>query len=106
MILPAEQMAVEFDGQFVDAGQPMLPTQGGIVLDEGFALQEDHFILPATHIHNGLLFIDEYAEYGVEACTDEVSRPAHLETDVIDFHPFTLQAWGEGATESWSSIMK
>jgi hypothetical protein len=75
--LPVGQLADEFDGQHVFAGQSLLPAQGGIVLDEELAPppQEDPLNLS--------------------------SRPA---IDLYD--TFVTQGVVRGTIESWRTIMK
>jgi hypothetical protein len=89
--LPAEQQVHEVEGQAVPAGQPLPPTQGGINLDEGFALQEEPFIAPeayAENIETGYFLVNEPAAYDDEGGLEEGLLIAHPVLEPVDFDPF------------------
>jgi hypothetical protein len=108
--LPAMQLADEFDGQHAFAGQPLMPAQGGIVLDEELAPPQDNpSILPAefsAHIGDGPPFINEREEYGGKSWMERFSPFARPPVDLVDFDPFATRGVIEGTIESWRTIMK
>jgi hypothetical protein len=104
--IPVGQLADEFDGQHVLAGQLLPPWAGGIVLDEVLAPppQEDPLNLSSpfsAHIGAGLLSTNEHERNDVKVWTEEFLRPA------IDLYDTTVtRGVIEGTMKSWGTFMK